>query len=1058
MCLASDGGLTATPAGHKLLPIYLATNRWDWKNMNFGNVCLTTGFCLLSSLSFWGQTASQRAAMGSNAGQQLVSFPGAWAFQFGQEAIILVRDDELETLARNPDQRINLSTDSTPHLESLREICERAKLHGQSTITIAFDQFFSQYRGGQEQPRRLRPDSDEYIRIIATVSRFTSTYGIGLQLSLLSPLELGGSGYRSETRDAGQWMQYREGFRDPKSGAFSVQLWRNRLWTNNKGTIPIEDAGIRVFAFREAAVGSGSYRVVDPQEITEVKSGFQIEQMQEIDESPDPGGVSAVRIRVFGKGALDRAGLNRVLVVQMYKTPEMDYFSPRTLPYLEKLVDRYAAAGVRLNGLYSDEMHIQQDWHYFNHHDHGEFAMRYVSSGLAERYAALYGNEYQDFAKYLVYFVHGQEDTATDLSAKQDIMYTFGATREDVQRTALFRARYYKLLQDGVVDLFVQAKHHAEAAMGHALEARAHATWAESPTIDYWRSSASTTGKARYEYTSDFVWSNTVQQAAAACYDYFKWGDYLTGNGNDFAEGGWIDRNYYGLAVAASTGILNEVPNSYAAHWGDPEPISKRRSALEDVYGDSASAPFAMVENLHHRETGVLMLYPLDLVAEDERFGSWMIQYGYADYVTAAKLLERGKVSGNAIEMADSRFTTLVATFEPFPSAKLLELMRQFVKAGGRLIWLGPPPILTMEGEPALTLWQEIFGVEVPQQTDSGITWRQFYGGVTEGPNDFGLIASGKSIRFAGALRNVEPQVVLTDFLIDHVYPVTPRPGTEVVVQVGNQVIGTKRGSAVFLGYRPRDDQSASLGYDERNWFEILDTLGAYPPTGRFEGINDNPDYTSRTGPYMSTAFLNGAIAIAPHLREIEEIWDGGFSRNKEADEKYLAAFPPPSDEINLTGYKVAGHSIVYDGHYAVAFRVDAAGNLIAFSGVKTSEIAIDGRKFVFADKPVEAIAWAPVEPERRIDPGVRIQIMVSGEGTVRIPADWLPKDVLLSSEGQAPGSSGEAVDSRFADGVLTFKATKQTSGRWIYGITSTATGDTVAHPQKFAQSRMEQH
>lgn len=1003
--------------------------------MNLRKVCLMMGFCLLSSLPFWGQAASQGAPSGSNAGKQLVSFPGAWAFQLGQQSIILVRDDELETLAHNPDQRINLSTQSTPHLDSLREICERAKLHGQSTITIAFDQFFSQYRGGQEQPRRLKPDSDEYIRLIAAVSKFASSYGLGLQLSLLSPLELGGSGYRSETGDTGQWMHYREGFRDPKSGAFSVQLWRNKIWTNNKGAIPIEDAGVRVFAFRDIPVADVPYRVVDPDDIVEVKSGVQVEQMQEPDESPDPGGVSAVRIRVFGKGALNRPGLNRVLVVQMYKTPEMDYFSPRTLPYLNRLVDRYAAAGVRLNGLYSDEMHIQQDWHYFDHHDDGEFAMRYVSSGLAQRYAALYGQEYQDFAKYLVYFVHGQEDAAMDLSAKQDIMYTFGSTREDVQRTALFRARYYKLLQDGVVDLFVQAKHHAEAAMGHALEARAHATWAESPTIDYWRSSASTTGKARYEYTSDFVWSNTVQQAAAACYDYFKWGDYLTGNGNDFAEGGWIDRNYYALAVAASTGILNAVPNSYAAHWGDPEPISERRSALEDVYGDGASAPFATVENLHHREAGVLMLYPLDLVAEDERFGSWMIQYGYTDYVTAAKLLERGKVSDNAIEMAGNRFTTLVVTFEPFPSAKLLEMIRQFVASGGRLIWLGPPPILTMEGEPALPLWQEIFGLDVLQKTDYGIMWRQFFGGVSKGLDDFGLIASGKSIRFTGALRNVEPQVVLTDFLVDHIYPVTPQPGTEILAQVGNQVIGTKRGSAVFLGYRPRDDQSGSLGYDERNWFEVLDALGAYPPTGRFEGINDNPDYISRTGAYMSTAFPNGAIAIAPHLREIEEIWDGGFSRNKEADDKYLAAFPPPSDEINLKGYKVAGHSIVYDGHYAVAFRVDAAGDLTAFSGVKASRIMIDGREFVFTDKPIDAIAWAPVESERRVDPRVRIQIMVRGEGTVRIPAAWLPKGLRLFGEGQAPGSQGEAIDSKLADGVLTFKTTRETSGRWLYGI-----------------------
>ena len=95
----------------------------------------------------------------------------------------------------------------------------------------------------------------------------------------------------------------------------------------------------------------------------------------------------------------------------------------------------------------------------------------------------------------------------------------------------------------------------------------------------------------------------------------------------------------------------------------------------------------------------------------------------------------------------------------------------------------------------------------------------------------------------------------------------------------------------------------------------------------------------------------------------------------------------------------------------------------------------IDGREFVFTDKPIDAIAWAPVESERRVDPRVRIQIMVRGEGTVRIPAAWLPKGLRLFGEGQAPGSQGEAIDSKLADGVLTFKTTRETSGRWLYGI-----------------------
>ncbi len=154
-----------------------------------------------------------------------------------------------------------------------------------------------------------------------------------------------------------------------------------------------------------------------------------------------------------------------------------------------------------------------------------------------------------------------------------------------IARTALFRARYYHLLQDGVVALFLQARRYAEERVGSRIETRAHATWAESPTIDRWDSGRENHARHQYEYTSNFVWSNTVQQAASACYDYFKWGDYLTGTGNDHAECGWSDRNYVGLALACSTGILNEIPYSYAAHWGMPHELARRRSSLVNVYG-----------------------------------------------------------------------------------------------------------------------------------------------------------------------------------------------------------------------------------------------------------------------------------------------------------------------------------------------------------------------------------------------------------------------------------------------------------------------------------------
>ncbi len=946
---------------------------------------------------------------------ELVAFPGPWTFQIGRAHIILVTDEELDILAEKPDQVLNLATSFHPREESLRQVCERAQRRGSRTLVVAFDHFFKQYRPGQDTPRRLTPDMDEYIERIAKVGAVAQEYGLGLELSLLSPLEIG-PGCAAQTGESGRWMHYRKGLRDPETGAFSVQLWRQRRWVNNKGPIDVQDAGVRVFAFKEKAIGGTPYRVVDPADIVEISDVAEVETW--------PGAKTGVacRVRIHGKGRTDVGSLDRVLVVQQYRTPEMDYFSENALPYLKGLIDHYADAGIRLNGLYSDEMHIQQDWSYSRHHDHGEFALRYVSDGLAQRFAEQYGDEYRDFAKYLVYFAYGQEDFAHGLDAKEGIMHVFGESPEAIRRTALFRSRYYHMLQNGVVDLFAAAKRHAEARMGHRLEARAHATWAESPTIDYWRVGQERQQKHQYEYTPNFIWSCTAHQAAAACQDYFKWGDYLTGNGNDHAEGGWIDRDYFALALACSTGILNDVPYSYAAHWGMPAEIRQRRTALVNTFGAAGSPLWGIVEDMQHRDVEVLMLYPLDLVSVEERFGSWMTQYGYANYITQAKLLERGHVNQGAIEMAGRRFTTLVAMFEPFPSERLLSLARELVESGGRVIWAGPPPLLTCEGGDALSEWQDLFGVTY-----------------APGQNE-GRIVPGRTIRFEGALAGVAPQTILTDFLVDRAYPVTPGESATVVARLSDAVVGTHRGlpsggSATFLGYRPRDDQSGSLGEESRNWFEVLDALGAYPATGAFGQFNDNTEHLSRTTDYLACRFPNGTVAIVHHFRNYEEGWSGGFARDEEQDRAYMEQHPLPSGHVTLQDFRIDGHTVTYDGDLAMAFRVNDAGDLIAFAGDGAKEITIDGRTTIFADQPLGQVAWAPVPPARRVEGGAVLQLMVHGRGEVRIPAAGLPEMLDLVVEGPTPGSRGAPVPCRRENGCVVFDVDQKVSGRWIYGV-----------------------
>ncbi len=947
----------------------------------------------------------------------LVSYPGPWAFMIPRSGIILVNDEQLEALA-DPDTPVNLSLTFDKHEESLRQICERAQASGQRTLIVAFDHFFAQYRPGEgDKPRRLTPDKDEYIQRIANISKFAAQYGIALELSLLSPLEIGPA-YTAETGEQGLWMHYRKGLRDPKTGDYSVELWRQLGWSNNKGPISIEDAGVRVFAFRQNVMHGTNHVAVNPDDITDITDTAQVEVFENITRGTKE--YRAVRVRVHGTGMAD--GRDRVMVVQLYRTPEMDYFSDKALPYLEKLCDRYADAGVKLNGLYSDEMHIQQDWGYFSHHDNGEFALRYASPGLARQYAAKYGAQYADFAKWMVYFVFGQEDFENDLSAKQDVSHVLGAAPEDIQRTALFRSRYYSLLQDGVVDLFAAAKRHMEERMGYRLEARAHATWAESPTIDKWNTGQSHGPANQYEYTSNFVWSCTVQQASAACADYFKWGDFLTGNGNDHAEGGWLDRNYYALALACSTGSINEVPYSYGAHWGMPDVISERRSAVQTAFG-AAGAPYhSMVQGMQHRDVSVLMLYPLDLVAANERFGSWMTQYGYANQITQAKLLEMGKVNNGGIDIAACRYTTLATLFEPFPSKKLLSMMREMTEGGGRVIWSGQPPVLDADGDPAGAAWSALSGCAYTPRADDG------------------LIAPGREVTFEDSLAAVPTMTVLTDFVVDRLHPLAAGEGSEVVARSGKHIVGVRKafptgGSFTTLGFRPRDDQAASLGYDSRQWFEILNCLGAYAPTGAFGTQNDNTEYLSRTTDYLACRFPNGAVSIAPHLRSVEETWPGGFARKTEQDAEIMKAITLPTDRTTLEGYKVNGHEVTYNGRLTASFRVDDQKRLIAFCGADCQKIAVDGTVTEFADKPMPLVAWAPITPDRMVDNGAVILLFYSGDATLRIPAPGLAGPVDVCVEGAKPGSRGENLESSLQDGILQVHAAPQFANRWIYVV-----------------------
>lgn len=929
--------------------------------------------------------------------------------------IILTSDQQLNALL-DPDKKIDLSTGFTKRYASLRDVCEEAKKKGDHTLTIAFDEFFRQYRDQAATERKLTPDMDEYVDKIKVIADFASKYGMGMGLSLLSPLELGPA-FKNQTGENGSWLHYKVGLRDPNTGKFHVPLWQQLIWSNNKGNFSLKLKGYRAYAFKENHLPGTPFKSVDRDDIQALsnvsfdewavgKPDADASKMNTNSWSSPTGSNTksdrAKRVSVYSDGSDEFKGYDRVLVLLEYEVPEMEYFSPKALPFLKDLLDKYNDRGIKIQHFYSDEMHIQQDWIYFEHHDNGQFAQRYYAPTMGKLYQEKFGVPFEE--KDILYFVYGPDIDTKNATAPKNIQYVYGSTKEEINQTYLFRDRYYKLLNNHVVDLFKDAKQYASDIFGvDDFGTFGHSSWAESPTVDLWNIGKNELHAYKYEYTPNFIWGNTVQQAAAACYDYFKWGEYLEPTRNDFAELGWNDRNYYGAAMSASIGVLNRIPKSYPAFWGMPQKVKERKAAINDAYGGRIkSKSLEKITGGVHRDVDVLMLYPMNLVAVEERFGSWMTQYGYANFITAEKLLELGSVNDKGeIQINGKKYSSLVALFEPLPQKGLLTMMSQLKSKGGKVFWFGPPPVLDGNGESCQAQWEDIFSVKY---TSENLT---------------GKLAPGMRIDFTGKLGDVPNQYILSDFMIDHVYPIEVQSSNMALAFCDNQLVGAGKDGAYYFGFRPRDDQSASLGYETRTLFEILDKLGAYPSTGKFSGINDNTEHISRTTDYLATRFPNGATAVVRHYKNHKETWPGGFSRNDEEDAKVLAANPLPPGDISVEDFKINGHVLDFDGYLNMAFRTDEQQQLTAFEGRNCKKVSVDGTTYTFSDSALEMIAFNQSANS--------YEIMVKGTGKVSIPVFLKARKMFRLYD-----QNNKRIKYTMQQNAIEFEVNDKISGKWL--------------------------
>lgn len=909
--------------------------------------------------------------------------------------LILTSDEEMERMEKDPNMK------GRAFGRGWEDMCKDLAGYDQSYINVAYDFFF----GGDK--REHFPTSGQCIRTFKVMHDIARKYGAGFGASILNPLDVGPAYYREKGR-GGQQHQFQEGQIRP-DGSFRVPVRIQKQWFHNKGPAQLYVKGVRAFAFSEQRIGDTPYYAVSPADILDVSESAQL-HVDEKELAKTPVGYGYVDGAVVGK-VTDAGKRDRVLAVVIYEVEEMDYFHADALPFLKAMLDAHKSAGITYAAFYSDEMHIQFDWDLGTHFGLSEIDTRYITPGLADKYARLYGERYRDMDRWLIYFAFAQHDFVNSplpppyegkgRTEPEMAQHVFGKSAEDIYATWKFRRDYFRMLQDHVVDLFIEAKRYAEKIFHRErIWTRAHATWQESPTCDHvdapWKPKGAPV--SRYDYTPAFEWSSTIRESISACCDYFRWGDYLSGMGNDFPEGGWIDRNYYGAAMTASFGAFNEVPYSYWGHWGAPRPVSQRVHDVAAAYGLSGDLwNCGWVQDWQHRCSPVLALYPLDLNYVEERYGSWMVQYGYCDYLTEEKFAKMARVLPDGrFRVKDRVYTTLLVLFEPMILRDTMRKVARIGQRGGRVLWTGPPPAIYHEdGSDALQDWVRLFGLKSVRE-----------------PWD-GLNAEGAVVAFRDEWKDVPPFRVITHLLVDRVYPASPAKGTRATAVAGvggtTQTLGTRRpvgaGGFFYFGGRPRDDQSRSIPDAPRTLFHLLKAIGAYEARGRGWA-----EIESNHGDLLVCESPNGAVSITHHYHRVVENWSGGFFRPE--GEKFDESVLPPS-RLELKDARLGPYTVSYDGERVVTFRL-RRNQLVAFSGADTMGVTINGRRYAITQTPA-TVAFAPL-PKSQLADGIGACWMLaaaharggSGDLVVRLPFR-LPEGVMWVAD---PKGNGRGIPS----------------------------------------------
>ena len=107
-----------------------------------------------------------------------------------------------------------------------------------------------------------------------------------------------------------------------------------------------------------------------------------------------------------------------------------------------------------------------------------------------------------------------------------------------------------------------------------------------------------------------------------------------------------------------------------------------------------------------------------------------------------------------------------------------------------------------------------------------------------------------------------------------------------------------------------------------------------------------------------------------------------------------------------------------------MAFRMNDNNELIAFDGENCNQVDIDGRAYIFANKPLGKIAFAPSDEDNSNE----IKLFVRGKTMVSIP---LPLEFHVGKI-DLLGADGKSIKFEKVENMIRFNVIDNHNGKWL--------------------------